>query len=141
MWGAVELKQGVRPWEPPDLDEPPEILREFAIPLAGILRQYGETYFFCCIAGEAARANLWAYVPVTKEESHEARSWQATPATLEAFTSDDRPYVVAFHEEGPGVTQWATVEHPAKHDSPLEAAAQALDLKAAQLDLLHTAYA
>lgn len=141
MSDAIDLKESVLPWAPPNLDREPEIIRQFGIPLGGVVCQGGNSYFFCCVVGEAALANLWVYLLVTPEEIEEVRAWGATPAALDALLADNREYVVALNQADHGILAWGSVRDPASHESLLDAAIKTLGLEGELLHMLETAYA
>lgn len=134
MADLLELKEGVLPWEPP-YSEGTMVLNSWGIPLSGLVRRYGRTFFLLCLGGEASSANIWGYVPLDQGEEDEILR-DHTHEAFERLIRTGRTWLAALSIENQELVQWASVEDK-KHDEPaLRAALRSLHMSDEDLDRL-----
>ncbi|MQB01330.1 MAG: hypothetical protein GEU78_13730 [Actinobacteria bacterium] len=104
MADRIELRVGDLPWQP-HAAEGVVVLNHYDMPLAGVIRQHGNSYFFWCLKGEVTQGTLWGYLPIADQERHEIEH-EPRDLILRNLSSKSRPWTLAFSVEGRGIVKW-----------------------------------
>lgn len=132
MGDLIELRKGSLPWDPPG-SERLRILNQYGIPTAGLIEQFGQTYFFFCLEGEADSANVWAYIPI--EAGGAAPSGRKSQEVIfRELISDGRSFEVALSVDGNGLVRWGRVDGASGIEDARASAFLVLDLTSEGLD-------
>jgi hypothetical protein len=132
MTELLELKEGALPWEPPR-SEGVKILNEWGIPLSGLIHQDGRTFFFLCLEGEVASANLWGYVPLEAGEEAEIIRDHSHDA-FKKLAQGGRVWLAALSVEDQGIVRWARVGDERQDETALRAAMRSLRMNEEDLN-------
>jgi hypothetical protein len=131
-------QHGAEPWLPAENVTAGEVLNAYNFPLAGFIEQDGATFLYACLIGELEPRNVWAYVPVSHQETE--RLLAAVDEELAAMIDDtlaNRMLVVALASDYK-LVDWLALD--AGVEGPLALAKRFLDamrrrLKSVQKDV------
>lgn len=105
MGDQISIQLGERPWQPTDKTELLEEFHRYNRPLAGVLRQEGNLYYFACVDGHADDWSLWAYTLIDEHDVLRLREESADVET--AFVEAANPVSLAIANEIEGIVESA----------------------------------
>ena len=133
----IELREGDLPWQP-HAAEDVVVLNRCDMPLTGMIRQHGNSYFFWCLRGEVTQGTLWGYLPIGDQERHEIEH-EPRDLILRNLSSRPRAWTLAFSIEGRGVVKWRDLDEWPMPAGPFRGSEEnVLELSADEKELLET---
>jgi hypothetical protein len=125
MADQLTLQPGALPWRPTDETELEQVFHKYDRPLAGIVKQRGNLFFFTLVEDVFDEWSVWAYVLVEPKDVDRLRDRTTTMSYLEETAT--HPVFLAIAKET-AIVFTATAPPPAANGSFLASVLRSLEM-------------
>lgn len=118
MGDQLTFQSGALPWRPTEDAEIEHVFHKYNHPLAGVIRQAGNRFFFSRIEDVLDEWSVWAYVLIEEGDIERLQD----PGATRSYLEDDAPHpIVLAVAKDSVITFTATAPPPTSEESFLEA--------------------
>ncbi len=125
MADQLTFQPGAVPWRPTDETELVHVFHKYNHPLAGVIKQRGNSFFFTLMEDVFDEWSVWAYVLVEPEDVERLRDRNAAMTYVEETAS--HPVFLAIAKDA-AIIFTATAPPPASNEGILASVLESLDI-------------